>query len=949
MLSNSPSKSGSIEAFTRLITFYSSNLTNKPICLLRCTTYRKGSIASLSLSVPLSNKALGPQKTESSSRASSDYASSEPIQVHNEDSVSAPVTTKQGNTKTNPPQSYAEYLQQAMYKGKLDLHCRKSTSFGRATPGLAFICLPDFHNIIIILWKSGLLPSEDMKNTTVLNRSFNQLWTDYNLSYTINFANLRNPSIPRTSLSNAFTALAIAADLCIPSMIGFLQGEYTGEYRNREKIFSILRGHDCPSSLLNDLIRVYSVGAPAKFVAVSTRDNFQSFHAYGNHKSATSKPSELQSTIKTEVDLSYVIPLPSYLAPFIQNLHLSPLGLLAREGKPSRLIIDHSFRPDETCTSTNGMHGITDETPLAYGTTIKRHLQRIYNLRVSHPKEIIYLWCDDIASAFRHMKYNPFVAGAFCYVTPEGLYISTCQTFGSTTSPSNFEAAAQARAHLSTAFSNPSFNHLLEKRATYLKLMKWAGPEITSTSAISATCIQDHINPGVFMDGVEINTSHFTYVDDTLIADTGNRIPQAVAASTESCFIMFGEPDESIRPSSLSIKKFTKQECSPIRIQLGIRIDTNAMTIGIPKEKFIKLQNLVAEFPPHREKFSIIQGAELLGNLEHIGSFIPWFRQVYINIRRTFNNAIRDRLDKLRRTDEYNKLRNSIDSSDEDASRIASNKLIKLQTKYIYATTNKRDEAYLTPAFKEDLALIRALSEYRNLWVTPIPHIVDRVHPFTAFCDSSSHGAGGYSPELGFIWHIFWPKQYNNDDLLDIEDTHINIKEFLSIIITFALARQHLKGNPTLARDTYPTILIHSDNTSAIAWTQKGISSSNKIALHVARILCSLRLNSNLGLHVAHVPGEDNIISDEISRIPVNSRRSRLSSSPYIPEQVKQVRQRHSCIQHCVLSPIPSNLLLLITTLLSPQVGRLRINWKNNGGQLIPALPSSENGLHLLD
>jgi hypothetical protein len=52
------------------------------------------------------------------------------------------------------------------------------------------------------------------------------------------------------------------------------------------------------------------------------------------------------------------------------------------------------------------MHGVTHETPLQYGSTMMRHLTRLYNLRISHPKETLYLFDDDITAAFRHVKYN---------------------------------------------------------------------------------------------------------------------------------------------------------------------------------------------------------------------------------------------------------------------------------------------------------------------------------------------------------------------------------------------------------------------------------------------------------------------------------------------------------------------------------------------------------------
>jgi hypothetical protein len=469
------------------------------------------------------------------------------------------------------------------------------------------------------------------------------------------------------------------------------------------------------------------------------------------------------------------------------------------------------------------------------------------------------------------------------------------------------------------------------------------------SSAITAICLPDILNQGVFVDGKEINTPHYPYVDDTLMADTGDRIPQAIVASIASCFIIFGIRDDLIRPCPLSLEKLKLYECSPHRRQLGIIIDTNQMTISVPRDKIDKLQHLLQPYHAHRERFNIIKGAELLGNLDHIGSIIPWFRHLYINIRRTFNHCLRDKLKTLKSTDKYKDLLARINTSlTDDSKSMLLHQLTQLQTNFIYSNTLPNEEAYLSPNFKQDIALIRALSTDFNLWHTPIPHIVKRVHPFTAYCDSSSYGAGGYSPELGFMWHLYWPAQTTINDMID-DDTHINIKEFLSIIITFALARRHLHRHPTTARDTYPTIMIKSDNTAAIAWTTKGISSDNRVAHHLSRILCCLQINSTLGLHVDHIAGEENIISDALSRIPVNSRHLPSSSLSFITEQVNLVQQRHSCIQHCVLSPIPPNLLSLISTLLSPQAGRLQINWRNNRGQLTPDLPSFSNGSSLLD
>jgi len=118
------------------------------------------------------------------------------------------------------------------------------------------------------------------------------------------------------------------------------------------------------------------------------------------------------------------------------------------------------------------MHWVTDELDLEYGSVFRRHLTRLYNLRITYPRETIYLFDDDISSAFRHVKYNPFVAGAFSFIAKDTLLLPTAQTFGSNTSPANYEPLAKARAWLSTVYySTPSHSHLLNKYKDILDTM----------------------------------------------------------------------------------------------------------------------------------------------------------------------------------------------------------------------------------------------------------------------------------------------------------------------------------------------------------------------------------------------------------------------------------------------------------------------------------------------
>jgi hypothetical protein len=589
------------------------------------------------------------------------------------------------------------------------------------------------------------------------------------------------------------------------------------------------------------------------------------------------------------------------------------------------------------------MHQITTETILQYGNTFIRNLIRVYNLRISYPYIIIYLTDDDISAAFRHVKYNLFIAGAFAYIANELLIIPTAQTFGSTTSPSNYECLAQARAWLSKCFSSPAYSHLLTKHKEYLDMMHFDYSYEGSPQCITAACVADSLNHGIMENGIPINTPHNPYVDDTLMADIKGHIEQAIVASVESCFLIFGDRDDNLRPCPLSLEKFQSSVCSPIRQQLGIVVNTNTMTISLPTDKLKNLQNLLLPFHPFRAKCSIYQGAQLLGVLDHVGQYMPFFRHLYISIRESFNSALKSAGHTFDKSDEFIKALTLAESyTDECKRRKALRRIAKQRAHEIYHGRHQDVSVWITKNFRNDINLILALAEDIDFWQTPIPHIIPRIHDFTAYCDSCKYGAGGYCPELKFMWHIHWPhKDTSIDELLESEDvTHINLLEYTAVIITYAIAQRILNSNPDIASHTYPTINILSDNTTACSWSSKGASSSNSIAKHITHIAGSLQLNTRLGMHVTHIQGEDNIVADAISRIATNLP---------ILSQLQKVKQEHSSLKNCAIAQIPRNLNSLITVLFSNKSEKLTIQWIRDKRHLIPVSDSFSIGSLLSD
>ena len=133
------------------------------------------------------------------------------------------------------------------------------------------------------------------------------------------------------------------------------------------------------------------------------------------------------------------------------------------------------------------------EPEIIYGSAFIRHLESIWNLRITYPDEDILLFDDDVKGAFRHTKYHPDVASAFSFIIEKFLYIPLGSTFGSVTSPSDFEPIARARTHLAEFLSDR--RDLLHKYSHIIDKVKFSEEANCNTKFVQAVC--DSMHKGV--------------------------------------------------------------------------------------------------------------------------------------------------------------------------------------------------------------------------------------------------------------------------------------------------------------------------------------------------------------------------------------------------------------------------------------------------------------------
>ena len=156
--------------------------------------------------------------------------------------------------------------------------------------------------------------------------------------------------------------------------------------------------------------------------------------------------------INKEEKNRFLFALPTWFTRFIPHLHLIPQALVISPGKNDRLIFDGSFAINADSEYVNNWTNKVNEPPLVFPASFIKHLTRIYNLRITYPSEDILLWDDDVSSAFRWIKLHPDIASVFAFAVDKFMFIPTGQTFGSNTSPSNWEVLAQARTLIGEIF-----------------------------------------------------------------------------------------------------------------------------------------------------------------------------------------------------------------------------------------------------------------------------------------------------------------------------------------------------------------------------------------------------------------------------------------------------------------------------------------------------------------
>jgi hypothetical protein len=607
----------------------------------------------------------------------------------------------------------------------------------------------------------------------------------------------------------------------------------------------------------------------------------------------------VRTKFAAEEAMSFHLVFPKFVALFLPGIMLSPISWLFRKNK-GRLIIDASSplgpgdtgAPNSHIPPTGEAGRELENPPVFYGNALKRHLSAVWNMRISYPDEDLLQHTDDIDSAFRRVLYHPTLAPVFAYVFQEFLIVPVGNIFGSRSAPSWFTTIAELRAHMANVLRyDEQLDDPLVRSLVVRESERRTDPPLVAAVAddlhqgIAALSLGSRITP----------SNHTMFVDDNVLVALHRSIKLAMAGSLGSAYDCFGSPDDNWRRGSVISREKFQPDVSVTVLFVGLLIDTHSMTVTWPPDKRESARKLLDEWLAERTARAPRELAQLLGIIRH-GAFLS-----------VAGNFLSIRLQWILSTSVTG---SNISSKDRIGSRRwwAGNRL------------------RIPPSVYADLRLLRQSLQEPGAavsWSRPIGLLIDRTPTVTLLSDASYGGIGGWSPQLGFLWRI------TRDEMMacglpmrlidsegealtqqpspaDADGLHINLLEFIAIIINVWLALSWVRSVPTPIGGHIIAIL--ADNTSALSWLRYAARSHRLPIQHLAH-LCQCLLYSSQTSHLAnvigrHIPGRLNDEADALSR-------------PAMFPTLGSAIEAFSPLQTCQIFQLPFGVLSLIARVVS--------------------------------
>ncbi len=152
----------------------------------------------------------------------------------------------------------------------------------------------------------------------------------------------------------------------------------------------------------------------------------------------------------------------------------------------------------------------------------------------------------------------------------------------------------------------------------YLNMISWDKHDPTAKIIPAVPC---SMNKGTLeAHGNRAKLPARIYVNDALMLTLSRcHMEQVLAALIEAIFAIMGKPDTTVCQCPLAMDKWLELVVAPKQRILGLIIDTNNLTVGIPPDYVAEVLDLISTtWHSHRRCFTAREAQKLAGKLGHL-------------------------------------------------------------------------------------------------------------------------------------------------------------------------------------------------------------------------------------------------------------------------------------------------------------------------------------------
>jgi hypothetical protein len=347
---------------------------------------------------------------------------------------------------------------------------------------------------------------------------------------------------------------------------------------------------------------------------------------FGNHKGADNNEDLFKEMMQSDVDHGYSLVIPRNKVTELEDAVISPMNIADQLGinEKGEIILKKCLTHNQSMTYLSGtsVNSRTQKDELQevmYGSCLSRVIHQIVEYRHRFPGKRILMQKVDFKAAYcrTHLHPKTAIQTITQFVSMSLCFISLRLTFGGAPNPNYWSEVSESITDLTKAILN---------------CRHWNPKETKSPLQHKVPKVEKSTDTRAFEKAlptsVNINISNMgqadCYIDDltTTTVEIGDNVERAEAATLLAIFTV-GRPVDNRDPiKRLDLVSMSKLQAEAAleesKILLGWKLDTRALHVSLPFEKFTAWSNGINQILKKNNKTTFKELETLIGRLGHV-------------------------------------------------------------------------------------------------------------------------------------------------------------------------------------------------------------------------------------------------------------------------------------------------------------------------------------------